>query len=108
MPAKSCGGEIPLCANSTLEQEAALLATLRHPAIPQVYDFLAEQSGCCLELEFAPGEDLERYLARTGQPVIDLLLIHWAVQLLDVLSSLQTQQSQPIMFRDLRPSQINL
>jgi len=45
---------IPLCANSTLEQEAALLATLRHPAIPQVYDFLAEQSGCCLELEFAP------------------------------------------------------
>jgi serine/threonine protein kinase len=99
---------IPLCANSTLEQEAALLATLRHPAIPQVYDFLAEQSGCCLELGFAPGEDLERYLARTGQPVIESLLIHWAVQLLDVLSSLQTQQSQPIMFRDLRPSHINL
>lgn len=99
---------IPLCANSTLEQEAALLATLRHPAIPQVYDFLVEQSGCCLEREFAPREDLERYLARTGQPVIESLLIHWAVQLLDVLSSLQTQQSQPIMFRDLKPSNIML
>lgn len=88
------------------EREASLLATLRHPAIPQVYDFFYEDGRCCLVLEYIDGEDLERYLARLGSPIPEPLLIEWTLELLDVLEYLHSQHPQPIVFRDLKPSNI--
>ncbi|MDW8058998.1 MAG: serine/threonine-protein kinase [Thermomicrobium sp.] len=93
---------------AAFEREASLLATLRHPAIPEVYDYFVEDSRCCLVLEFVDGEDLERLLERTGKPVAESLLIEWTLQLLDVLHFLHTQRPHPIVFRDLKPSNIML
>jgi len=93
---------------AAFEREASLLATLRHPAIPEVYDFFVEDGRCCLVLEFIEGEDLERYLDRIGAPVAESLLIDWALQILDVLDFLHTRQPHPIIFRDLKPSNIML
>ncbi len=41
------------------EREASILATLSHPAIPQVYDYFTEGSRSYLVLEFVEGQDLE-------------------------------------------------
>ncbi len=94
--------------HAAFEREASLLATLRHPAIPEVYDFFLQDGRCCLVLEYIEGEDLERYLARTGAPVPEEVLIGWALQILDVLHFLHTQRPHPIVFRDLKPSNIML
>ncbi|MBN1486508.1 MAG: protein kinase, partial [Anaerolineae bacterium] len=45
------------------EREASILATLNHPAIPQVYDYFTEGSRSYLVIEFIEGQDLEEYLS---------------------------------------------
>lgn len=93
---------------AAFEREASLLASLRHPAIPEVYDFFIEDGRCCLILEYIEGEDLERYLERAGKPLPESVLVDWALQVLDVLQFLHTQRPHPIVFRDLKPSNIML
>jgi len=49
------------------EREASILATLSHPAIPQVYDYFTEGSRSYLVLEFIEGKDLEARIAKLFQ-----------------------------------------
>jgi len=43
----------------SFEREAGILATLEHPAIPDVYDFFSEENRSYLVMEFIRGQDLE-------------------------------------------------
>jgi outer membrane protein assembly factor BamB/tRNA A-37 threonylcarbamoyl transferase component Bud32 len=88
------------------EREAGLLATLHHPAIPKVYDFFEEHGRIYVILELIPGQDLEAVLDEAGGPLPEDRVAPWAVQLCDVLSYLHSQQPEPIVFRDLKPSNI--
>ncbi|HMP41178.1 MAG TPA: serine/threonine-protein kinase [Roseiflexaceae bacterium] len=88
------------------ERESGLLATLTHPAIPKVYDFFEENGRVYLILELIPGQDLETVLDEAGGPIDERRVLHWAVQLCDVLTYLHQQQPEPIVFRDLKPSNI--
>jgi eukaryotic-like serine/threonine-protein kinase len=88
------------------EREAGLLATLHHPAIPKVYDFFEENGRIYLILELVPGRDLETVLDAAGGPLPEERVARWAVQICDVLSYLHSQQPEPIVFRDLKPSNI--
>lgn len=90
------------------EREASILATLSHPAIPQVYDYFTEGSRSYLVLEFVDGKDLEAKLAEVEGFFPEDLVIDWAVQLCDVLSYLHNHKPRPIIFRDLKPSNIML
>jgi outer membrane protein assembly factor BamB len=90
------------------EREASILATLSHPAIPQVYDFFTEGARSYLVIEFVPGEDLEVKIAEAEGYFPEPRVIEWAVQLCDVLSYLHNHKPRPIIFRDLKPSNIML
>jgi eukaryotic-like serine/threonine-protein kinase len=88
------------------EREAGLLATLHHPAIPKVYDFFEEHGRIYVILELIPGQDLEMVLDEAGGPLPEERVARWAVQICDVLSYLHSQEPEPIVFRDLKPSNI--
>lgn len=90
------------------EREASILATLSHPAIPQVYDYFTEGNRSYLVLEFIPGRDLEALITETEGFFPETRVINWAVQICDVLSYLHNHQPRPIIFRDLKPSNIML
>ncbi len=90
------------------EREASILATLSHPAIPQVYDYFTEGKRSYLVLEFIPGQDLEALLADADGFFRESRVVDWAVQLCDVLSYLHNHKPRPIIFRDLKPSNIML
>lgn len=90
------------------EREASILATLSHPAIPQVYDFFTEGARSYLVIEFVNGEDLEAMIAETEGYFSESRVIEWGVQLCDVLSYLHNHKPRPIIFRDLKPSNIML
>lgn len=98
----------PLAAlqQTAFEREAALLATLRHPAIPQIYDFFVVDTICVLVLEFVEGQNLEQLLLQRGEPFPESNLLDWALQILDVLQYLHSQRPHPIIFRDMKPSNI--
>src|SRR5689334_15961040 len=73
------------------EQEAQLLARLRHPALPNVIDHFSERGGQFLVMELVPGDDLETILERRGQPFDIDLVLRWTEQLLDALAYLHSQ-----------------
>lgn len=93
---------------NAFEREAAMLATLRHPGIPQVFDFFTLDDISYLVLEFIEGEDLERLIGRSTGPIPESTLIDWALQILEVLAYLHSHEPEPIVFRDLKPSNVML
>jgi len=92
----------------SFEREASILATLDHPATPQVYDYFTEGSRSYLVLEFIHGKDLGARIAETEGFFSEALVVDWATQLCDVLTFLHTHKPRPIIFRDLNPSNIML
>lgn len=88
------------------QREAGLLATLQHPAIPKVYDFFEENGKVYLVLEFIPGKDLETVLEEHGKPLDEARVARWALQICDVLSYLHNHKPEPIVFRDMKPSNV--
>jgi outer membrane protein assembly factor BamB len=90
------------------EREANIYATLSHPAIPKIFDCFSESNRSYLVLEFIEGQDLERLLQHTVSFLPEEQLISWAIQICDVLSYMHSHKPSPIIFRDLKPSNIML
>jgi outer membrane protein assembly factor BamB/predicted Ser/Thr protein kinase len=89
------------------EREANILASLNHPAIPKIYDYFTEGTRSYLVLEYIEGEDLEALMGDTERMLPQERVVDWAVQICDVLSYLHSQEP-PIVFRDMKPSNIML
>jgi eukaryotic-like serine/threonine-protein kinase len=87
------------------EREAAVLANLKHPALPWVSDHFHEQQSQFLVMEFVPGHDFEEMLHQRGMPFAVADVIGWTDQLLDALVFLHTQ-SPPIFHRDIKPQNL--
>jgi outer membrane protein assembly factor BamB len=92
----------------TFEREANILATLNHPAIPQIYDYFTQGDRSFLVQEYIEGKDLEAYLGETPGMLSDEPVADWALQLCDVLTYLHNHQPDPIVFRDMKPSNVML
>lgn len=93
-------------ATQAFEQEAHLLAGLHHPCLPSIHDHFSSGGRWYLVMEFIEGETLAENLRQNGTPGLpaaDVLGI--ADQLCDVLDYLH-QRTPPIIFRDLKPSNI--
>jgi serine/threonine protein kinase/uncharacterized protein YggT (Ycf19 family) len=86
-------------------REANLLVQLNHPNLPQVSDFFEEGTKAYLVMEFIEGKTLERALEDAGGPLDETLVMEWALQLCSVLHYMHNRQP-PIIFRDMKPSNI--
>jgi outer membrane protein assembly factor BamB/tRNA A-37 threonylcarbamoyl transferase component Bud32 len=92
----------------TFEREANILASLSHPAIPKVFDYFHQERRVYLVIEFIEGTDLESLLAEIDYPLPQEKVVDWAVQACDVLTYLHNHKPSPIVFRDMKPSNIML
>jgi len=88
------------------EREANMLATLNHPAIPRIYDYFSEDNRSYLVLEFIHGKDLESVIGDANGFLPEDQVISWAIQLCDVLEYLHGHKPDPIIFRDMKPSNV--
>ena len=89
-------------------REANLLVQLNHPNLPQVSDFFEEGMKAYLVMEFIEGKTLEQTLDDAGRPLDEALVMGWAaLQLCLVLQYLHNRQP-PIIFRDMKPSNVML
>ncbi|HEX5704063.1 MAG TPA: bifunctional serine/threonine-protein kinase/formylglycine-generating enzyme family protein [Pyrinomonadaceae bacterium] len=94
-------------AGSAFEREAALLANLRHPALPKVMDYFTEDDSHFLVMEFIPGHDLAELLELRGSGFPETQVLRWAEELLSVLAYLHDQRP-PILHRDIKPANLKL
>jgi Serine/threonine protein kinase len=88
------------------EREANILVTLNHPSIPKIYDFFTNENRSYLVLEYINGRDLEAVLKSSLDPIREDQVIVWSMQICDVLEYLHTHKPEPIIFRDIKPSNI--
>ncbi len=88
------------------EREANILATLSHPAIPRIYDYFSESNRSYLVLEYIHGKDLEAILNDTPDFLPEEQVVQWAIELCDVLDYLHSHKPDPIIFRDMKPSNV--
>jgi serine/threonine protein kinase len=89
------------------EREARLLNSLRHPALPRVSDHFIEGNGQFLVMEFIDGDDLSEQLESEGKVFAIDEVMGWAVQLLDALEYLHSQE-MPVIHRDIKPQNLKL
>ena len=95
-------------ATDTFNRELSLLAVLRHPQVPRLYDQFRDREHWYLVLEYLEGTTLETYLetrAAQGQPLQVDEALAMGLQLCRVLEYLHTRQP-PVIFRDLKPGNI--
>jgi outer membrane protein assembly factor BamB/tRNA A-37 threonylcarbamoyl transferase component Bud32 len=92
----------------TFEREANILASLSHPAIPKVFDYFHHERRVYLVIEYIEGTDLESLLAEIDFALTQEKVVDWALQACDVLSYLHSHKPNPIVFRDMKPSNIML
>lgn len=88
------------------EREANILVALSHPAIPKIYDYFTSEDRSYLVLEFVNGKDLEALLNQTQGFIPEEQVISWAIEICDVLAYLHSHKPEPIVFRDMKPSNI--
>jgi tetratricopeptide (TPR) repeat protein len=88
------------------QREANLLSGLLHRNLPRIYDHFTENERSYLVMDFIEGQTLEEYLEQEGGGPLPLeQVLEWGEELCDVLSYLHEQQP-PIIFRDLKPSNV--
>ncbi len=92
----------------SFDREANILASLSHPAIPKVYDYFHEDDHYFLVLELIDGKDLETILDEAAKPLAVDQVVEWAIQTCEVLTYLHGHKPKPIIFRDMKPSNIML
>src|SRR5579884_2090121 len=93
-------------ATENFKHEALLLATLKHPMLPSIYDHFSEAGSWYLVMDFIAGDTLETYVQKQPEsrlPVEETLQL--GIQLCSVLDYLHSRQP-PIIFCDLKPSNI--
>ncbi len=92
-------------ASQQFQQEARLLAKLRHPNLPRVTDYFEENGRPYLVMDFIEGETLEERLARQNAPFTEAEVRAWGAEICEVLTYLHSQ-NPPIIFRDLKPANV--
>src|SRR6266705_1335238 len=95
-------------ATDAFKREAHLLASLKHPNLPSIYDYFNEAKRWYLVMDFIEGETLEEHLNKEKEgrlPWEEALQI--GIQLCTVLGYLHRRQP-PIIFRDLKPANVML
>ena len=87
------------------QSEAHTLARLNHPNLAPVLDYFEVEGGWILIMGYVPGESLATLQKRLNGPFGEHQVVEWAIELCNVLEYLHRQQP-PLVFRDLKPSNI--
>ncbi|HEY3999525.1 MAG TPA: bifunctional serine/threonine-protein kinase/formylglycine-generating enzyme family protein [Candidatus Xenobia bacterium] len=87
------------------KREAQILSTLDHPGLVPVHDYFIEDDNHCLVMAYIKGRTLEQVQNATSLPLV--LVLHWMDDLAAVCEYLHAHHP-PIVFRDLKPSNVML
>ncbi|MGM9992170.1 MAG: serine/threonine protein kinase [Candidatus Bruticola sp.] len=88
------------------EREARLLSTLSHPNLPAINEYFQFQGKYYLAMEYIQGLDLSKIIEKKGGPLSDQETADIGLQMTTVLYYLHCQKPTPIIFRDVKPSNI--
>ena len=98
---------IDLVTNTVLKErfigEAKLLGQLSHPSIVTLFDYVVDNSGYHLVMEYLKGNQLDEYIKKVSGPINEIRAIDIFSQILDGISHIHKLN---IVHRDIKPSNI--
>jgi outer membrane protein assembly factor BamB len=74
--------------------------------VPEIYDYFPSKTRAYLVMEYINGRDLEAIISAAPDFIPVETVLKWALDLCDVLGYLHQQKPVPIIFRDVKPSNI--
>lgn len=95
-------------AGSLYLREISILESLNHPGIPKLVESFTSGSSKYILMEYIDGETLDEIMQKKGHPFTAEQLIPLLLQIARILDYLHNQQPFPIIFRDIKPSNIIL
>ncbi|MGV8118830.1 MAG: protein kinase [Candidatus Xenobiia bacterium LiM19] len=87
-------------------REAGILQTLSHPDLPGIRDYFSVGSSHYIVMDYIDGETLEDKLKEGSEPFTWQEVLPWAAELCSILGYLHGRKPEPVIFRDLKPSNI--
>lgn len=90
-----------------LMAEPRILKKLEHPALPRLFDIVGQDDRLYMIYDYIEGIPLDKKLKEEGK-IAEEIVVCWAVQLCKALDYLHTQKPNPIIYRDMKPSNIIL
>lgn len=90
-----------------LLDEAHFIKRLDHPAIPRVVDMVEDGGSCFVVMDYVNGRPLSQVLRQRAEPFDQDDVVRWGIQLCDVLAYLHGR-NPPVVYRDLKPSNVML
>ncbi len=87
--------------------EVEILKQLYHVSLPRVVDAFSDEKGIYIVESNIEGTDLESVLRSRGSFDIETV-VQWSLELCDILEYLHGFRPRPIIYRDLKPSNIML
>ena len=90
---------------NSLTSEALLLKSLKHPAIPHIYDVEEDANYYYLVEEYVEGETLEAFLSHQSNISLEYYL-KVCLQLCDIFAYLHALTPDPVLYLDLKPEHI--
>ncbi|MGD9677618.1 MAG: protein kinase [Vulcanibacillus sp.] len=88
--------------------EAKILISLEHPNLPKIIDYYSpDKDGLCyLVMDYINGLTLKEIFEQAGLTINHQRIIKYGLQLCDLFDYLHNRQTGPIIYRDLKPSNI--
>jgi len=90
-----------------MAKEINILKKLSHNALPKIIDIIEDEKCIYIIQDFIEGVSLDKELERVGK-FDENKVIEWAKQICDVLIYLHSFKPNPIIYRDMKPSNIIL
>lgn len=87
--------------------EANILKKLNHPALPRIFDIIDTEDGIYIIADYIEGVSLDKELEK-GAQFSEGQVVEWARQICDVLIYLHGVSPNPIIYRDMKPSNMIL
>ena len=89
------------------QREAKILAFLRHPNLPRVFDyFIIDQQGQYLVMDYIEGEDLRQWMSRKEE-VTEIEIIQIGLAICNALIYLHSRHPA-IVHRDIKPGNVKI
>ena len=91
--------------------EANFMKRLDHPAIPRVVDIIDTGASIFVVMDYVNGTALSKVMRQQGEPFQQEEVVDWGIQLCDVLGylhNIRPPAGYPVVYRDLKPSNVML
>ncbi|OIJ21738.1 hypothetical protein BKP45_03300 [Anaerobacillus alkalidiazotrophicus] len=85
--------------------EPNIMKKLNHPSLPRIFDIIEDQDFIYIVLDYVEGITLEEELEKKKK-IPEKTVVKWAKEICDVLEYLHTQKPNPIIYRDMKPSNL--